>query len=53
MHTDGSSGEFLAQYPQVVKLWKQYFQNHKSKCVANMWKFDYAVTQVFIGYQIL
>ena len=31
MHTDGSGGEFLAQCPQMEKLWKQYFQDHRNK----------------------
>ena len=25
-YTDGSGEEFLEQYPQMVKLWKQYFR---------------------------
>ena len=48
MNTDGSGGEFLAQYPQVIKLWKQYFQDRRSKYhvmyVLN--KFDDAVSLI-------
>ena len=36
MHTDGSGEEFLGRYPQIVKLWKQYF---KSKHICDVYKF--------------
>ena len=30
MSTHGSGREFLAKYPQIIKLWKQHFKDHRS-----------------------
>ena len=30
MSTHGNGREFLAKYPQIIKLWKQHFKDHRS-----------------------